>query len=136
VSKGLRAVQSESGSRMLAIAEVAARAGFPAGPDTSYTLLKGGLSHLIVRVEQAGRNHVLRVLDPAVSQAGLGIPPEQEIDNTRTAARTGVGPAVYRVLADPPAIVLEFLTGRTLTPDDVRDPAINPRIPGACRGLP
>jgi thiamine kinase-like enzyme len=120
---------------MLAIAEVAARAGFPAGPDTSYTLLKGGLSHLIVRVDQAGRKHVLRVLDPAVSDAGLGIPPAQEIENTRTAARTGVGPAVHSVLADPPAIVLEFLAGRTLSAADVRDPALIPRIAAACRRL-
>ncbi len=120
---------------MLAIAEVAARAGFPAGPDTSYTVLKGGLSHLIVRVERAGRNHVLRVLNPAVSDAGLGIPPAQEIENTRAAARSGVGPAVHAVLAEPPAIVLEFLPGRTLSAADVRDPAMIPRIAAACRRL-
>jgi len=119
----------------LAIAEVAELAGFPAGQGTSYTVLKGGLSHLIVRVQSPGRNHVLRVLDPAVGDAGLGIPVGQEIENTVRAAESGVGPAVIRVLGDPPALVLEYLDGRTLSAADVRDPAMIPRIAEACRRL-
>jgi thiamine kinase-like enzyme len=119
----------------LAIAEVAQRCGFPAGRGTSYTLLKGGLSHLIVQVQSPGRNSVLRVLDPAVGDAGLGIPVGQEIENTVRAASSGVGPAVDQVLNDPPAIVLEYIDGRTLSAADVRDPAMIPRIAQACRRL-
>ena len=58
---------------------------------------------------------VLRVLDPAVSAAGLGIPPEQEIDEHAAGGRQPApAPRVIEVLPDVPALVLEFLPGRTL----------------------
>src|SRR5438128_219544 len=97
--------------------------------------LPGGLSHHIFRVDVDGESFVLRVLDPAVSEAGLGIPPDQEIANTVRAARGGAGPRVHEVLADVPALVLEYLPGRTLHLDDVRDPDLIPGIAAACRRL-
>jgi thiamine kinase-like enzyme len=97
--------------------------------------LAGGLSHHIFRVDVDGESFVLRVLDPAVSAAGLGVPPEQEIANTVLAARGGAGPRVHEVLADVPALVIEYLPGRTLHLDDVRDPALIPGIVDACRRL-
>jgi thiamine kinase-like enzyme len=109
--------------------EVIVRAGFGSAP---HTVLKGGLSHRVVRIEDGG---IVRILDPAVSEAGLGIPVGQEIENTRRAAETGVGPRVERVLTDPPGLVLEFLSGRTLREDDMRDPARIQRIAEACRRL-
>ncbi len=75
------------------------------------------------------------MLDPAVSTAGLGVPPAQEIDNTLRAAESGVGARVFEVLPDVPALVLEYLPGRTLAIADVRDPANIPRIAAACRRL-
>jgi hypothetical protein len=55
---------------------------------------------------------VLRVLQPAVSAAGLGVPPEQEVARrTLAAARSGAGAAVVEVLADVPALGLEFIPG-------------------------
>jgi len=97
--------------------------------------LDGGLSHHIFRVDVDGESFVLRVLDPAVSEAGLGIPPDQEMANTVRAARSGAGPRVHEVLADVPALVIEYLPGRTLHLDDVRDPAVIPGIAAACRRL-
>ena len=49
----------------------------PASPDGRRPLTQ----YLAGRLP-AARSYVLRVLDPAVSSAGLGVPPEQEIENT------------------------------------------------------
>jgi len=78
------------------------------GRPLTYTALEGGLSppDLVVRCDAT--SYVLRVLDPAVSAAGLGVPVEQEIANTLRAAESGVGARVHEVLADIPALVLEF----------------------------
>src|SRR4051794_24275639 len=61
------------------------------------------------------RQVVLRVLEPAVSAAGLGIAPADEIANTRLAVHSGVGAAVLDALDDPPAVLLEYLDGQTLS---------------------
>jgi thiamine kinase-like enzyme len=106
-----------------------------AGSSTTAVRLEGGLSHHIWKVDVDGRSYVLRVLDPAVSRAGLGVPPDHEIDNTVLAARSGAGPRVFEVLPDVPALVLEFLPGQTLTAADVRRPGSIPRVAAACRRL-
>lgn len=97
--------------------------------------LEGGLSHHIWVVSCGGRSYVLRVLDPAVSAAGLGVPPADEIANTQLAAQSGVGPRVYEVLPEIPALVLEYLPGRTLNKTDVTTPATALRIAETCRRL-
>ena len=96
------------------------------------TPIKGGLSHRISRLVTAdGQRWVLRVLDPRVSEAGLGIPLDQEIANTVHAADAGVGPrVVYRL---PGALVLEYLDGVTLDAHAVR--TIPAPIAAACRRL-
>ncbi|GAA2617612.1 hypothetical protein GCM10010399_55710 [Dactylosporangium fulvum] len=104
------------------------------GRAVEWRRLDGGLSHHIFRVEADGQPYVLRVLEPAVSAAGLGIPPEQEIANTLLAAGS-VGARVYAVLEDVPALVLEFLPGRTLSAAEVRRPEVVPALAEACRRL-
>src|SRR3954466_9837192 len=79
------------------------------GRAVTWQRLEGGLSHHIYRVDADGAAYVLRVLEPAVSGAGLGVPPAQEGASAVVAARTGVGPRVFEVLPDVPAMVLEFL---------------------------
>lgn len=109
---------------------VAAWAGRPVTP----TQIKGGLSHRIVRVDtEAGDRWLLRILDPGVSAAGLGIPLDLEIVNTTRAARTGVGAGV--LLRLPGAILLEYIDGTTLDAAAVRDPAMAEGIAEACRRL-
>jgi thiamine kinase-like enzyme len=115
--------------------ELLARVSVWAGRPVRCAPLPGGLSHHIYRVEDGANRYVLRVLQPAVSDAGLGVPPGQEVANTRIAAASGVGAAVLEVLDDPPALVLEFLPGRTLGAADVRDPALAGPIAAACRAL-
>ncbi|MFF5119402.1 choline/ethanolamine kinase family protein [Dactylosporangium aurantiacum] len=104
------------------------------GRAVEWQRLQGGLSHHIYRVDVDRVPYVLRVLEPAVSAAGLGIPPEQEIANTVLAAHT-VGAKVYEILPDVPAVVIEFLPGRTLGAAEVRRPEIIPSIATACRRL-
>ncbi|GGK78786.1 hypothetical protein Sme01_22560 [Sphaerisporangium melleum] len=109
---------------------VAAWAGRPITP----TQIKGGLSHRIVRVEaETGERWLLRILDPRVSAAGLGIPLDLEIVNTTRAAQTGVGARV--LLRLPGAILLEYIDGVTLDAAAVRDPEMAGRIATACRRL-
>ncbi|GIF52563.1 thiamine kinase-like enzyme [Asanoa ferruginea] len=115
--------------------DVLRRVSLFAGRAVRATPIDGGLSHHIWRIDTGGRSYLLRVLDPAVSAAGLGIPPEQEIDNTSRAADSGAGARVIEVLPEVPALVLEFLPGRTLHATDVRDPAGIKRIAAACRRL-
>jgi thiamine kinase-like enzyme len=105
-----------------------------AGSPVAHTVIKGGLSHIIARVDSAdGRHWLLRVLDPRISEVGLGIPLDQEIVNTVRAAESGVG---AKVLCEMPgALLLEYIEGRTLDIADVRDPALVPAIGAACRRL-
>ncbi|MFC7381680.1 phosphotransferase [Sphaerisporangium rhizosphaerae] len=109
---------------------VAAWAGRPVIP----TPIKGGLSHHIVRVDtEAGDRWLLRVLDPRVSAAGLGIPLDLEIVNTVRAAQAGVGAKV--LLRLPGAVLLEYIDGATLDAAAVRDPKMTESIALACRRL-
>ncbi len=105
-----------------------------AGCPVTSTRIKGGLSHVIARVDtEDGRTLLLRVLDPRVAEAGLGIPLQQEMVNTIRAAEAGLG---ARVLCQMPgALLLEYVRGRTLDVHDVRDPALVPAIASACRRL-
>ncbi|WP_214415314.1 choline/ethanolamine kinase family protein [Sphaerisporangium fuscum] len=105
-----------------------------AGRPVTCTRLKGGLSHQILRVETGqGDRWLLRVLDPEVSAAGLGIPLDLEIVNTVRAAGTGVGAQV--LLRLPGAVLLEYIDGVTLDASAVRDPAMAPHVAEACRRL-
>jgi thiamine kinase-like enzyme len=117
----------------LGVAEIMAQAGLGSGGAIACTTLKGGLSHHVLRVEADGVPYVMRVLDPAVSAAGLGVPARLEIQNTIRAARSGVGPAVLYVIGD--TMVLEYIDGVTLSRDAVRRPEMIPRLAAACRRL-
>ncbi|GGK53526.1 hypothetical protein Ppa06_14240 [Planomonospora parontospora subsp. parontospora] len=103
-----------------------------AGQPVTETPLAGGLSHRVARVDAAdGRRWLLRVLDPRVSAAGLGIPLDDEIANTLRAAEAGVGPRVLHRM--PGALLLEYLDGVTLDARAVR--ALPGPIAAACRRL-
>ncbi|WP_248964725.1 phosphotransferase [Sphaerisporangium perillae] len=105
-----------------------------AGRPVTHTQIKGGLSHRIVRVDtEAGDRWLLRILDPRVSAAGLGIPLDMEIVNTVRAAQAGVGADV--LLRLPGAVLLEYIDGVTLDAAAVRDPAMTDGIAQACRRL-
>ncbi|GAA2885850.1 hypothetical protein GCM10010517_49490 [Streptosporangium fragile] len=103
-----------------------------AGQPVTETPIKGGLSHRIARLDTSdGQTWLLRVLDPRVSAAGLGIPLEQEIANTLRAADAGVGPKVLHRM--PGALLLEYLDGVTLDAHAVR--TLPGPVAAACRRL-
>jgi streptomycin 6-kinase len=56
-------------------------------------------------------------------------------DRARRAAATGAAPAVVAQLPDLGALVVEHVTGRTLTDADLRDPAVLRRAAAAVRRL-
>ncbi|MEZ0071402.1 phosphotransferase [Planotetraspora sp. GP83] len=105
-----------------------------AGRPVISTIIKGGLSHHIARIEtEDGDRWLLRVLDPRIAETGLGIPLDQEIANTVSAASTGVGARVLHVM--PGAVVLEYLDGVTLDAPAVRGPRTIEKVAAACRRL-
>lgn len=117
------------------VEEVVARVPAWAGRRVEHELMKGGLSHSIHLVHVDGERFVLRILNRAVEQALLGIPAEQEIENTVRAARSGVGAQVHEVLRELPALVLEFIDGETMSIESVREQRNIARIAATCRAL-
>jgi len=105
------------------------------GRDVATTMIKGGLSHETYLVEVDGERSVIRLLNPQVEQALLGIPPGQEIENTVRAAETGVGAAVLHAFPDLPALVLEFLDGEVMSVAALQQPERVEAAGRACRRL-
>jgi thiamine kinase-like enzyme len=106
-----------------------------AGRAVAYRPVAGGSSHRMWRVDAGNRSYLLRVLDPRIADVGVGLPADQEIDNTLQAARSGVGARVFEALPQVRALVLEYLPGRALEVSEAREPATARRIAGACRRL-
>jgi thiamine kinase-like enzyme len=85
--------------------------------------LGGGITNTNFVVVDQGRKCVVRI--------GGDIPVHQisrsnELAASRAAAAAGISPPVLH--AEPGALVLGFIEGRTLGPDDVRDGALQPSI--------
>lgn len=85
--------------------------------------LGGGITNVNYVVEDSGRKYVVRI--------GDDIPVHQvmrfnELAASRAADRIGLSPALYHY--EPGALVLDFVAGRTLSENDVREPAMLARI--------
>ncbi len=95
--------------------------------------LEGGLTNLIVKVTTPKRAVVLRLS----SSDGdlLAIDRVAEDANSRRAADSGAGPAVLDRLPDLNLLVVEWVEGRTLHPDDLRDERMLSRVADVCRTL-
>jgi thiamine kinase-like enzyme len=78
---------------------------------------------------------VIRLLNPQVEQALLGISPGDEIENTIRAAETGVGAGVIASYPDMPALVLEYLDGEVMSVAALQQPERIRRAGQACRRL-
>jgi thiamine kinase-like enzyme len=96
--------------------------------------LGGGLTNRNYRVTtDDGGDYVVRVSSNESSL--LAIDRAVERHNTRAAWAAGVGAPVIEALPAENVLVVGFLPGRTLAPDDVRNPALMPRIAAAVRTL-
>lgn len=79
--------------------------------------LAGGITNHNFVVEDRGRRYVVRVGSDILVH---GVVRRNELAASRAAHAAGLSPAV--VHAEPGILVLDFIEGRTFTPDDVRNP--------------
>ena len=112
---------------------VLARVPSLAGTPRQVSVLSGGLTNQNYKVTTPDGVFVARVL----SEGGelLGIDREHEYRNSVIAAEAGVGAPVIEFRPDDRVLVLGFIDGRTLTNDDVAEPATLARIARACATL-
>jgi thiamine kinase-like enzyme len=75
--------------------------------------IPAGLTNSNFRVEVDGTPYFLRI--PGAGTELLAIDRANEADNTRAAAIAGAGPQVVATLDEPPALVLSWLPGRTMS---------------------
>ena len=95
--------------------------------------LSGGITNRNYHVRTAAGDFVVRLSDPESSD--LAINRENEYLNSMAAANAGAGAPVADYLPGEGVLVVEWVFGRTFTPEDVRLPANLPRIAAACRVL-
>jgi thiamine kinase-like enzyme len=80
--------------------------------------LAGGITNQNFTVEDRGRRYVVRVGNDILVH---GVVRANELAASRAAHLAGLSPGV--VHAEPGILVLDFIDGRTFTPEDVRNPA-------------
>ena len=85
--------------------------------------LSGGITNVNFKVEDAGQHYFVRIGEDIPIH---GILRRNELTAARAAEAAGVSPPV--VHAEPGALVLRFVEGKTFGPEDVRDPANLERI--------
>jgi len=99
----------------------------------SVAALPGGLTNTNYKVEAHGRAYVVRISNK--DSHLLAIDRQNELHNTIAAAEAGVGAPFVAALPEFDAVVLEFLEGRALSPDDLRQGDLLPLVAQACKRL-
>jgi thiamine kinase-like enzyme len=104
-----------------------------AGAPRAVEPLEGGLTNVNVKVTTPERIAVLRLS----SSEGelLAIDRAAENTNSRRAAESGAAPAVLDYLPELKVLVVEWVEGRTLQPEDLRDEGTLVRAADVCRTL-
>ena len=93
--------------------DAAARISLWRGKDVKVTSLSGGLTNENYLVEAGGERYVMRI--PGASTELLSIDRVNEVHNARAAASTGIGPAVLEHVPQADVMVLEFISGPTMS---------------------
>ena len=93
--------------------EAVARISLWRGKDVKVTSLSGGLTNENYLVEAGGERYVMRI--PGASTELLSIDRVNEVHNARAAASTGIGPAVLEHVPQADVMVLEFISGPTMS---------------------
>jgi len=107
-----------------------------AGRRLEWSQLFGGLAHVTYAVTTEDNDrYVVKFLTQEMDDFGLMIPIGDLIANTVAAGESGVGARVLQALPEVPAIVLEYIDGRTLDTPDLSRPDYIPRIGRAIRDL-
>lgn len=87
------------------------------------SVLKGGITNRNYKVSDKSRAYVVRLGDDIPVHQ---ISRQNEVTASRAAHAAGVSPAVIH--HQPGVLVFDYIDGRTLTPDDIRQPAYLLRI--------
>jgi thiamine kinase-like enzyme len=125
--------ESRFGEQMAALSR---RVPFLAGRELTWTQLFGGLAHITYAVAaDSGERYVVKFLTQEMDDFGLMIPIGQLITNTVAAGQSGVGARVLHSMSDVPAIVLEYIDGKTLSTEELSQRVYIPRIGRAVREL-
>jgi thiamine kinase-like enzyme len=96
------------------------------GRRVTHAPIAAGLTNANFRVEVDGRPYFVRIPGPGTDL--LAVDRGNEAANTRAAAEAGAGAAVVAVLDDPPALVLDWLVGRTMSNAAFREPGMPEQI--------
>lgn len=104
-----------------------------AGEPRSIEALEGGLTNVNFKVTTPERIAVVRL--SSTDGDLLAIDRDAEHTNSQRAAECGVAPTVLDYLPDHHALVIEWIEGHTLTPDDLRDEHTLAQAAAVCRRL-
>ncbi len=103
------------------------------GKQASIERLSGGLTNENFKVAVDGKTFFVRV--PGESTELLAVDRDNEIFNARAAAQAGVGPRVLHYLPEFRAMVLEFLSGETMSSRTLSADGMPARIAAVLRKL-
>src|SRR4026208_679519 len=118
---------------MPVIDEVVAKIPEWDGKDISITSLSGGLTNSNFKVEVDGTPYFVRV--PGISTELLAVNRENEYHNSKAAFVAGVGPKVLYHLPEYDVMVLEFINGKTMSKDSMKEPGQPTRMAEAIKKL-
>jgi len=113
--------------------EAAARVSLWRGKPIVISSLSGGLTNENYLVECEGNRYVLRL--PGQSTELLSIDRENEVFNTKAAASTGIAPKVLEHVAALDVMVLEFISGQTMSAATLQSRAMTARMAQAFHRL-
>jgi|SRR5579859_1303449 len=88
--------------------------------------LSGGLMNTNYRVEVDSTPYVVRI--PGANTELLAVDRANEVHNTRAAAQAGTSPRVVHYLANESVMVLEFITGQTMSIPALQAPGMPSRM--------
>ncbi|MEW6028826.1 MAG: phosphotransferase [Chloroflexota bacterium] len=103
------------------------------GKKISVQPLSGGLTNTNYKVEVDGTPYFVRV--PGASTELLAVDRANEVHNSKAAAEAGVAPKVLYHLPEFNVMVLEFLTGKTMSKESLSAPGMPTRMAQAIKKL-
>jgi thiamine kinase-like enzyme len=113
--------------------EAVSRISLWRGQKVAVSSLSGGLTNENYLVEAAGARYVVRL--PGRSTELLSIDRANEVFNTKAAAESGVGPRVLEHIPDLDVMVLEFISGPTMSANTLGSKHIVSRMAASFRRL-
>lgn len=108
--------------------EIIARVPEWQGKDCQITVLRGGLANHNYIATIDGERFVIKAITQAMGDFSLMIPVPDLLANSVKAGETGIGPKVFHVFPDLPALVMEFVDGQTLQTSNLSEEAYIPRL--------